>query len=103
MKKRRVLMATLVLLAIAAILAPVALASLRSDPRLDAGHREAVVAEAKTFFDNPFERMLQLGFAVTGEAAGEEARCPWLVEAFSLFGIPAGRVLITCDGDAQRA
>jgi hypothetical protein len=93
---------TLVAVAVVAVAAPAILAATRSHPRLDPAQREAVVTEARMFFDNPIERMLQLSYSVTVGVSGAEPRCPWLVEAFSLFGISAGRVLIECDGDAQR-
>jgi hypothetical protein len=101
--RQRLAAITLVVAAVVALGAPAILAATRSDLRLDAAQREAVVTEARAFFDNPIERVLQLSYSVTEGVPGAEPQCPWLVEAFSLFGISAGRVLIECDGDAQRA
>jgi hypothetical protein len=101
--RRRLGALALFVVAFVALGAPVLLAVTRSHPRLDAAQREAVVTDARAFFDNPMERLLQLSYSVTDSVPGAEPQCPWLVEAFSLFGISAGRVLIECDGDAQRA
>lgn len=101
--RRRLAALTLVMVVIAvALVAPGTLATTRSDPRLSSAQRDAVASEARLFFDNPVERLLQIGYAVTGDVSGGEPQCPWVVEAFTLFGIPAGRVVIACDGSAQR-
>ena len=99
--RQRLTALTLITAAVVGTGAPVLLAATRSNPQLDAAQREAIAADARAFFDNPMERALQLSYSVTGVGdAGPQ--CPWLVEAFSLFGISAGRVLIECDGDARR-
>ena len=110
MTPRRRVASGLVVVAVAGFGTPLLFAAAGSHPRLDAGQREAVVTEARVFFDNPTERMLQLTYSVTSmkgsllpdDLPGPEPECPWFVEAFSLFGISAGRVLIDCDGNAQR-
>jgi hypothetical protein len=102
MRRRLAALMVVFVVVVVAMGAPAVLAAMRSDSRLDASQRETVIREARAFFDNPSERIMQLGYSVTACLPGPDPQCPWLVEAFSLFGISAGRVLIECDGNAQR-
>ncbi len=84
-----------------------------------ASEHEAELAriEARLFFDNPFERMAMIEYAVvdrrvspdgppcqpTGPSAFETERGLHLVvAAYTLFGVEVSRVLIDCDGSALR-
>ena len=107
--RRRLVAVILALVAIAAFGAPAILAAARTDPTVSAGVREEAVDEARLFFDNPSERLLQLAFAVTEVAPATGVVCAfgvagraYVVEAFTLFGVPAGRVVLGCDGGATR-
>lgn len=85
----------------------------------DASPVDAAVAvrEAKIFFDNPFERLVFVAYAVvdyrlTPDGPACDSIPPFdyevdrgleqVVAGYTVFGIELGRVRIECDGSGQR-
>ncbi len=73
--------------------------------------------EARLFFDNPFERMTMIEYAVVGRRVSPdgppcqptgpsgyetERGLHLVVAAYTLFGLQVSRVLVECDGSALR-
>lgn len=71
----------------------------------------AIAAYARTDFDHPFTQLKQLSYRVERIADPEPGPCrdeqlggwtgtddaAWHVTAFTIFGLPAGGMTITCD------
>jgi hypothetical protein len=75
--------------------------------------REYILVQADVFFDNPFEGLAQRAFAIVALRVGPPCAskssfiersdsAPWLVRAYTVFGLPAGDVLIDCNGATRR-
>lgn len=57
----------------------------------------AAEQEARTFWDNPFQRILYVAISATGVQSGPS--CPrYEVTAYALFGARMDRVFVDCQG-----
>lgn len=75
--------------------------------------RDAIAGEARSFFDNPLQRLVHLSYRVERIPDPEPGPCDdkpfdgwtgtddaaWHVTAFTIFGLRAGGVTITCSGE----
>lgn len=81
-------------------------------PPVTFAERDALASEARMGFDNPFLKLIQLSYRVERIPDPEPGPCgdkrldgwtgtdqaAWHVTAYTVFGLPAGGITITCGG-----
>lgn len=91
-------------------LAPISAGAATNAAGPDPGTDGAAIAEARTLWESPVERLAFISYGVVERRDGGRVPCPdpqgrnieTVVGAYTLFGVLASRVLVDCSGSTER-